>query len=339
MLSNILVTGGAGYIGSHTCLLLLEAGFNVIVIDNLSNASQESLHRVEQLTGKKISFYKADIGDTEAINLVFNNHQIDGVIHFAGLKAVGESTQIPLEYYQQNITGTLNLLKVMSSNHCFNIVFSSSASVYGEPETVPVTEGFPTGATNPYARSKLFIEEIMKDVAKSDQRWRMVLLRYFNPIGAHSSGRIGEDPHGTPNNLVPYLCQVVSGKLDRLMVFGDDYPTVDGTGVRDYIHVTDLSNAHVKSIEKIMGLSGVSVFNIGTGKGYSVFQVISAFEAVVGRSIPVEVVARRAGDIAQCWADASEAEIQLGWKADKGLAEMVEDCWRWQSNNPHGYDS
>ena len=338
MSSKILVTGGAGYIGSHTTLLLLEAGFDVVVVDNLSNSSLESLRRVEKITGKSVIFYKVDLRDRDKLNTIFEEHEFSGVIHFAGLKAVGESVEIPLEYYEQNIYGTINLLKVMLQHNCYNIVFSSSATVYGDPASVPITEDFPTSTTNPYGSSKLFIEEIMRDLAVSSDKWHIVLLRYFNPIGAHKSGLIGEDPQGIPNNLMPFISQVAVGKREKLSVFGDDYPTVDGTGVRDYIHVVDLSDAHVKAVQKIEQLNGVATFNLGTQTGYSVLQMVKAFEQGSGKPVPYEVVARRPGDIAECWADASLALEKLGWKAERGLTEMVEDTWRWQSNNPNGYD-
>ncbi|WP_444994336.1 UDP-glucose 4-epimerase GalE [Aliikangiella sp. IMCC44359] len=337
MPGKILVTGGAGYIGSHTTLLLLEAGYQVVVVDNLSNSSLESLRRVENLTGKEVVFYKADIREKDKLISIFEEHQIDGVVHFAGLKAVGESTQIPLEYYEQNVYGTVSLLKVMQQFNCLRIVFSSSATVYGDPATVPITEDFPVSATNPYGRSKLYIEEIMRDLAISNDAWNIILLRYFNPIGAHDSGQIGEDPQGIPNNLMPYISQVAVGKRDKLSVFGGDYPTIDGTGVRDYIHVVDLSDAHVKAIQKIESLNGVSTFNLGTGKGYSVLQMVDAFKEGAGKAVPYEIVERRPGDIAECWADASLAEKILGWKASRGLQEMVNDTWRWQSSNPNGY--
>lgn len=334
---KILVTGGAGYIGSHTTILLLEAGYDVVVIDNLSNSSLESLRRVEQITGKSVIFHKVDIRDTGKLDTIFKENQFAGVIHFAGLKAVGESTEIPLEYYEQNVFGTINLLKVMQKNNCRRIVFSSSATVYGDPASVPITEDFPTSTTNPYGSSKLYVEEIMRDFSQSDDRWNIILLRYFNPIGAHKSGLIGEDPKGIPNNLMPFISQVAVGKREKLSIFGDDYPTSDGTGVRDYIHVVDLSDAHVKAIQKIDGLQGVSTFNLGTENGYSVLQMVKAFEEGSGKKVPYEIVARRPGDIAECWANASHAHEVLGWKALRGLQEMVEDTWRWQSNNPEGY--
>lgn len=335
---KILVTGGAGYIGSHTCLLLLEAGYEVVVVDNLCNSSLESLRRVEKLTNKNVVFYRANICEADKLQSIFEEHQIGGVIHFAGLKAVGESTKIPLQYYEQNVYGTINLLKIMQQNNCKNIVFSSSATVYGDPASVPITEDFPTSTTNPYGSSKLFIEEILKDVARANSDWNIVLLRYFNPVGAHASGLIGEDPRGIPNNLLPYISQVAVGRREKLSVFGDDYSTVDGTGVRDYIHVVDLSNAHVKAIQKIEQLSGVSVFNLGTGNGYSVLQMVKAFEKESGCPVPYEIVERRSGDIAECWADASLAYQKLGWKAELGLQEMIRDTWRWQSKNPNGFE-
>jgi len=336
---KILVTGGAGYIGSHTVVLLLEAGFDVVVIDNLSNSSMESLRRVEQITAKSVVFHKIDIRDRKRLEDLFKEYDFAGVIHFAGLKAVGESTQIPLEYYEQNVYGTVNLLKVMQKFNCKRIVFSSSATVYGDPASVPITEDFPTSTTNPYGSSKLYIEEIMRDLAKSEEGWNIILLRYFNPIGAHKSGLIGEDPEGIPNNLMPFISQVAVGKREKLAVFGDDYPTVDGTGVRDYIHVVDLSDAHVKAIQKIEKLNGVSTFNLGTQKGFSVLQMVQAFEKGSGKSVPYEIVDRRPGDIAECWADASLAYEKLGWKAQRDLDEMVEDTWHWQSSNPEGYES
>lgn len=335
--SKILVTGGAGYIGSHTCLLLLEAGFEVVVVDNLSNSSLESLRRVEKITGKTVVFYSASICEDKKLQTIFDEHKISGVIHFAGLKAVGESTEIPLKYYEENVFGTINLLKVMQRNGCKRIVFSSSATVYGNPESVPITEDFPTSTTNPYGSSKLFIEEILKDVSKANSDWHTMILRYFNPVGAHKSGLIGEDPQGIPNNLVPFISQVAVGKREKLAVFGNDYPTIDGTGVRDYIHVVDLSYAHVKAIQKIEEFAGVSTFNLGTGNGYSVLQMVKAFEKGSGHPIPYEIVKRRAGDIAECWADASLAKKKLNWQASLGLDDMVADTWRWQSQNPNGY--
>lgn len=338
MSKKILVTGGAGYIGSHTCLLLLEAGYEVVVVDNLSNSSLESLRRVEKLTDKYIRFYKVDITNSTELNKVFAEHQFESVVHFAGLKAVGESSQIPLTYYQQNVHGSITLLEVMAKNGCKRIVFSSSATVYGDPASVPINEDFPISATNPYGRTKLFIEEIMRDLSVSDNDWQIVLLRYFNPVGAHISGKIGEHPQGIPNNLMPYISQVAVGQREKLSVFGSDYPTVDGTGVRDYIHVVDLSDAHVKAIQKINALQGVTTLNLGTGTGYSVLQMVKAFEVGSGKRVPYELVERRPGDIAECWADPSKAKSVLGWQATKGLKEMIEDTWRWQSQNPNGFD-
>ncbi len=338
MSGKVLVTGGAGYIGSHTTLLLLEAGFEVIVVDNLSNSSLESLRRVEKLSGKSVTFYKLDIRETDKLLNVFSEHKIHSVVHFAGLKAVGESSQIPLEYYEQNIYGTLSLLKAMQKYDCRRIVFSSSATVYGDPASVPITEDFPISATNPYGRTKLYIEEILRDLAISDSKWNIILLRYFNPIGAHKSGKIGEDPQGIPNNLLPFVSQVAVGKREKLSVFGDDYPTVDGTGVRDYIHVVDLSDAHVKAVQKIDNLTGVTTLNLGTGNGYSVLQIVEAFQKGSGKQVPYQVVERRPGDIAECWADASLAKKVLGWQACFGIEDMVTDAWRWQERNPNGYD-
>ncbi len=334
---TILVTGGAGYIGSHTSLLLLEAGYEVVVVDNLSNSSVESLNRVKTLSGKAAIFYQVDVRDSHGLEAIFKQHQIDGVIHFAGLKAVGESTEIPLDYYEQNISGTITLLKVMKKFQCYNIVFSSSATVYGDPATVPITEDFPTSATNPYGRTKLFIEEILRDLALSDENWHVVLLRYFNPVGAHKSGLIGEQPQGIPNNLMPYISQVAVGKREKLSVFGGDYPTVDGTGVRDYIHVMDLSDAHLKAVEKIKSLAGTTTLNIGTGNGYSVLEMVKAFETSTGVTVAHEIVDRRAGDIAECWANASLAKSVIGWQAELDLEDMMQDTWRWQSNNPNGF--
>lgn len=339
MSRKILVTGGAGYIGSHTCLLLLEAGFEVVVVDNLSNSSVESLRRVEKLTDQFIRFYKVDVTDFEALDKVFKEHQFEAVIHFAGLKAVGESSQIPLTYYQQNVWGSINLLKVMQQNNCKQIVFSSSATVYGDPASVPITEDFPILATNPYGRTKLFIEEILRDQAIADKDWQIVLLRYFNPVGAHKSGQIGEAPQGIPNNLMPFISQVAVGKRDKLSIFGDDYPTPDGTGIRDYIHVVDLSDAHVKAIQNISCLAGVTTLNLGTGNGFSVLEMVKAFEKGSGKTVAYEVIGRRTGDIAECWADPGLANKVLGWKATLGLSDMIDDTWRWQSNNPVGYDS
>lgn len=334
---NILLTGGAGYIGSHTCVELLSAGYDVVVVDNLSNSSRESINRVEKITGKPISFYEIDILDFNGLQRVFREHQISSVIHFAGLKAVGESVDKPLEYYWNNISGTVALCQVMQEFDVRDIVFSSSATVYGDPASLPIKEGFPTSATNPYGRSKLVIEEILKDLNVSDSRWNVSLLRYFNPVGAHKSGMIGEDPSGIPNNLMPYIAQVASGKLESLSVFGNDYTTVDGTGVRDYIHVVDLAKGHLKALEYMQQNSGVNVFNLGTGEGYSVMEMVSAFEQASGKKIPYKFVERRPGDIAACYADPTLAEKELVWKAELGLEQMCADTWRWQKNNPQGY--
>ncbi|PCI73556.1 MAG: UDP-glucose 4-epimerase GalE [Gammaproteobacteria bacterium] len=338
MTKKILVTGGAGYIGSHTCLLLLEAGFEVVVVDNLCNSSLESLRRVEKLTNQFIRFYKVDLTDFDSLSKVFDDHTFHSVIHFAGLKAVGESAEIPLHYYEQNIGSTINLLKVMQANNCKRFVFSSSATVYGDPASVPITEDFPISATNPYGRTKLFIEEILRDQSKADKDWQIVLLRYFNPVGAHKSGMIGEDPQGIPNNLMPFISQVAVGKRDKLSVFGDDYDTPDGTGVRDYIHVLDLADAHVKSVQKIDQFRGVTTLNLGTGKGVSVLEMVKAFEKGSRKSVAYQIVDRRPGDIAECWADPAKALEVLGWNAKLGLEAMIEDTWRWQSNNPLGYE-
>ncbi|MDO5521267.1 MAG: UDP-glucose 4-epimerase GalE [bacterium] len=335
----ILVTGGAGYIGSHTCVELIKEGHEIVVVDNLCNSSEVSLQRVEELTGTKVKFYHVDLLDREALTEVFDKESIDSVIHFAGLKAVGESVAKPLEYYYNNITGTLVLLDVMRQHNCKNIIFSSSATVYGNPHTVPITEDFPLSVTNPYGRTKLMTEEILQDVYKADNEWNIVLLRYFNPIGAHKSGRIGEDPKGIPNNLVPYIAQVAVGKLEALGVFGNDYPTPDGTGVRDYIHVVDLAIGHVKALKKLEGQQGVSIYNLGTGNGYSVLEVLHAFEKACGKTLKYQIKPRRAGDIPTCYADPKKAREELGWVAERGIEEMCEDSWRWQSNNPNGYDA
>ncbi|MEA3287122.1 MAG: UDP-glucose 4-epimerase GalE [Candidatus Marinimicrobia bacterium] len=336
-MSNILVTGGAGYIGSHTVLELLENGDQVIVVDNLSNSSRESLRRVEALTKKHVTFHEVDLLDKSDLNQVFEQHELDAVIHFAGFKAVGESVTIPLKYYQNNLTGTLNLLEVMNRHSVKRLVFSSSATVYGDPASVPITEDFPVSATNPYGRSKLIIEEMLRDLTVSDAEWDIALLRYFNPVGAHKSGQIGEDPNGIPNNLMPYISQVAVGKLEQLSIFGDDYKTPDGTGVRDYIHVVDLANGHLKALEYLSGKPGLVTVNLGTGSGYSVLELIKAFEKVCGKSVAYQVVGRRSGDIAQCYADTHKAADLLSWKATRGIEEMCEDSWRWQSNNPQGY--
>ena len=337
---HILVTGGAGYIGSHTCVELLNAGYEVTVVDNLYNSSEKALDRVQEIAGKAVKFYKADIQDRDAMNKVFDENKFDAVIHFAGLKAVGESVAKPIEYYQNNIGGTLVLTDVMRHHGCKNIIFSSSATVYGDPAIIPITEECPKGTcTNPYGWSKSMLEQILTDIHTSDPEWNVVLLRYFNPIGAHKSGKIGEDPKGIPNNLLPYVAQVAIGKLECLGVFGDDYDTPDGTGVRDYIHVVDLALGHVKAIEKINAMDGgVKIYNLGTGIGYSVLEVIEAFRKATGKEIPYVIGPRRAGDIATCYSDASKAERELGWKAENGIKEMCADSWRWQSNNPNGYE-
>jgi len=344
---TILVTGGAGYIGSHACLELLQAGYQVVVVDNLSNSKEESLRRVTQITGQNLHFYPVDIRDKEALSQVFKTHQIDAVIHFAGLKAVGESCSLPLQYYQNNVSGTLVLLDVMTEFKVKKLVFSSSATVYGDPVSVPITENFPLSATNPYGRSKLIIEEMLRDISfadkvnQADLPWRITLLRYFNPIGAHESGLIGENPNGIPNNLMPYIAQVASGKLAQLSVFGADYPTVDGTGVRDYIHVVDLVKGHIKALEALDGQvfsNGACIaVNLGTGNGYSVLEMVDAFQRITGTPVNYKIVARRPGDVAECYADPEFALNILKWKAVKNLDQMVMDTWRWQTSNPQGY--
>lgn len=336
---RILVTGGAGYIGSHTCVELLENGYEVIVVDNLYNASEKSLDRIREITGKDLTFYEADIQDAAAMHDIFTKEAVDCVIHFAGLKAVGESVQKPLEYYQNNIAGTLVLCDAMRRHGVKNIIFSSSATVYGDPAFIPITEECPKGTpTNPYGWTKHMIEQILTDFHTADSEWNVILLRYFNPIGAHKSGLIGEDPKGIPNNLLPYVAQVAIGKLPCLGVFGDDYDTPDGTGVRDYIHVVDLARGHVKAIDKLKEKPGVKIYNLGTGKGYSVLDVVKAFEKACGHQIAYEMKPRRAGDIATCYADASLAKKELGWEAEYGIDEMCADSWRWQSMNPNGYN-
>lgn len=335
---SILVAGGAGYIGSHTCVELLEAGYDVVVVDNLYNANPEALKRVEKITGKTVTFYEADILDKETLNKVFDAHQIEAVIHFAGYKAVGESVQKPIEYYHNNMTGTLVLCDVMRAHGVKNIVFSSSATVYGDPAQIPITESCPKGQpTNPYGWTKSMLEQVLTDIHTSDPEWNVILLRYFNPIGAHKSGLIGEDPKGIPNNLLPYVAQVAVGKRPCLGVFGNDYDTPDGTGVRDYIHVVDLAAGHVKAIEKLRQNPGVEVYNLGTGNGYSVLQVVAAFEKACGHEIPYEIKPRREGDIATCYCDPQKAKEDLGWTAKYGIDEMCADAWRWQSTNPDGY--
>ena len=336
---KILVTGGAGYIGSHTTLELLKAGHDVVVVDNLCNSSQESLRRVAELAGKAPKFFQLDIRDEAALDkVVAAEKPFDATIHFAALKAVGESTQIPLKYYENNLGGTFTLLKVLSVHGCKNIVFSSSATVYGQPKSVPIREDFPTpGCTNPYGWTKLMMEQVFRDVQKADPEWNTILLRYFNPIGAHESGRIGEDPAGIPNNLLPYVAQVAVGRLKELNVFGNDYPTPDGTGIRDYIHVVDLAIGHLRAIEKLAEKPGFKIYNLGTGNGYSVLQIVKAFEAASGQKVPYVIKPRRPGDIAECWADPALAAKELHWQAERGIEKMCEDLWRWQSQNPNGF--
>ena len=336
----ILVTGGAGYIGSHTVVELQNAGYDVVVLDNLSNASEKALDRVSKITGKPVKFYKADILDRDALNNIFDKETIESCIHFAGLKAVGESVVKPWEYYENNIAGTLTLVDVMRKNNVKNIIFSSSATVYGDPAQIPITEECPKGqCTNPYGWTKSMLEQVLTDIQKADPEWNVMLLRYFNPIGAHKSGTIGENPNGIPNNLMPYITQVAVGKLKELGVFGNDYDTPDGTGVRDYIHVVDLAKGHVKALKKIEENPGLAIYNLGTGKGYSVLDIVKNFEAATGVKIPYVIKPRRAGDIATCYCDASKAEKELDWKAENGIREMCEDSWRWQSNNPQGYEN
>ena len=335
----VLVTGGAGYIGSHTVVELQNAGYDVVVLDNLSNASEKALDRVSKITGKPVKFYKADILDRDALNDIFDKETIESCIHFAGLKAVGESVVKPWEYYENNIAGTLTLVDVMRKNNVKNIIFSSSATVYGDPAQIPITEECPKGqCTNPYGWTKSMLEQVLTDIQKADPEWNVMLLRYFNPIGAHKSGTIGENSTGIPNNLMPYITQVAVGKLKELGVFGNDYDTPDGTGVRDYIHVVDLAKGHVKALKKIEENLGLAIYNLGTGKGYSVLDIVKNFEAATGVKIPYVIKPRRAGDIATCYCDASKAEKELGWKAENGIREMCEDSWRWQSNNPQGYE-
>ena len=335
----VLVTGGAGYIGSHTVVELQNAGYDVVVLDNLSNASEKALDRVSKITGKPVKFYKADILDRDALNDIFDKETIESCIHFAGLKAVGESVVKPWEYYENNIAGTLTLIDVMRKHNVKNIIFSSSATVYGDPAQIPITEECPKGqCTNPYGWTKSMLEQVLTDIQKADPEWNVMLLRYFNPIGAHKSGTIGENPNGIPNNLMPYITQVAVGKLKELGVFGNDYDTPDGTGVRDYIHVVDLAKGHVKALKKIEENPGLAIYNLGTGKGYSVLDIVKNFEAATGVKIPYVIKSRRAGDIATCYCDASKAEKELDWKAENGIREMCEDSWRWQSNNPQGYE-
>lgn len=336
---SILVTGGAGFIGSHTVVELMNAGYDVVIVDNLVNASEKSIERIEQIVGKKVKFYKVDINDRDGLNEVFDKEQIDSCIHFAGLKAVGESVVKPLEYYSNNISGTLVLLDVMRKHNVKNIVFSSSATVYGNPAFIPITEECPKGqCTNPYGWTKSMLEQILSDLYRADNEWNVILLRYFNPIGAHESGLIGENPNGIPNNLMPYITQVAVGRLKELSVFGNDYDTPDGTGVRDYIHVVDLAVGHVKAVNKIKENPGVKVYNLGTGKGYSVLDVIKAFSKACGHDVPYVIKERRAGDIATCYSDASLAKKELGWEAQYDIDEMCADSWKWQTMNPNGYN-
>jgi len=335
---KILVTGGVGYIGSHTVIQLVNDGNEVVIVDNLSNSKIQSLNKVEEITKTKIKFYKADLLEKEKLNQIFVDENIDAVIHFAGLKAVGESVEIPLHYYNNNVVSTLNLLDVMGKNNVRKLVFSSSATVYGDPKSVPITEDFPLSATNPYGRSKLMIEEILRDLYKSDTKWDIAILRYFNPVGAHESGTIGEDPNGIPNNLMPFIAQVAVGKRETLAVFGNDYPTVDGTGVRDYIHVVDLAEGHLKALEKLNKNPGCVEYNLGTGNGYSVLEVVNAFKKASKKEIAYKIVDRRAGDVAECYADPKFAKEELGWEAKYGIEKMCEDSWRWQSQNPNGFE-
>ncbi len=334
---KILVCGGAGYIGSHTCVELLDAGHEIVVVDNLSNSSEKAVQAVKEITGKDFPFYVCDLLDRDALSNVFDKHNFDAVIHFAGLKAVGESVEKPLEYYHNNMTGTFILLDVMRKHNVFSIVFSSSATVYGSPKTVPIKEDFPLSTTNPYGSTKLMLERVLTDVANADKRFSVVLLRYFNPIGAHESGKIGEDPKGIPNNLVPYVAQVAVGRLERVHVFGNEYPTKDGTGVRDYIHVVDLAKGHVKAVEKKTNEPGVYIYNLGTGNGYSVLEIINAFSKACGKEIPYTIDPPRAGDIAECYADATKAYNELDWKAELDIDKMCADSWNWQSKNPEGF--
>lgn len=337
-MNKILVTGGAGFIGSHTCVELLNSGYDVVIMDNLCNSKEAAIGRIEKITGKKVKFYKADICDFDSCCKIFEENEIDSVIHFAGLKAVGESVRMPVEYYSNNITGTLELIKAMKKYGCKKIVFSSSATVYGMNNKAPYTEDMPTSATNPYGYTKVMIEQILRDICVSDDSFSAVALRYFNPIGAHSSGLIGEDPNGIPNNLVPYIAQVAIGKLECLSVYGDDYDTPDGTGVRDYIHVVDLAKGHVKAVKKLEDNSGLSIYNLGTGKGYSVLDIVKNFEAATGIKIPYSIKPRRAGDVATCYSDATKAKKELGWEAEYDIKDMCADSWNFQQKNPNGYE-
>ncbi len=337
MSKSILVTGGAGYIGSHTVLLLLQAGYTVVVVDNLSNSSEESLLRVSRITSRAVKFYDVDIRDYDALERVFKDYKFDFVIHFAGLKAVGESVNQPLSYYRNNVEGTLTLCRVMNKYNVKSIVFSSSATVYGNPDSVPISENFPTSATNPYGRSKLIVEQVFQDLYVSDSDWNISLLRYFNPVGAHPSGLIGENPSGIPNNLMPYIAETAIGKRDKLSVFGGDYNTHDGTGVRDYIHVMDLAEGHLKAIDFLQESKGLHIHNLGTGKGYSVLDMVNAFSAVSGMAVSYEIIERRSGDIAECYADPTKAQKELNWTATRSIEDMCRDTWSWQSKNPNGY--
>lgn len=336
-MDNILVTGGAGFIGSHTVVELLNAGYGVVVIDNLANSSRESLERVKKITGKSVKFYQDDLLDMEALQNIFKEESISSVIHFAGLKAVGESCKIPLAYFNNNITGTINLLMAMEKYNVKSLVFSSSATVYGKPESVPISEDFPLSVSNPYGRTKLIIEDMLRDIYKADTSWNIALLRYFNPIGAHESGEIGENPNGIPNNLLPYVSKVAIGELEAVNVFGNDYDTPDGTGVRDYIHVVDLAEGHIKALEKLTSNPGLVTYNLGTGKGYSVLEIIHNFEKACGKKIPYKITERRPGDIDMCYANPEKAKKELGWEAKRDIDKMCEDAWRWQSKYPKGF--
>lgn len=335
---KILVTGGAGFIASHTNVELLNAGYEVVIVDNLINSSKKSIDRVEELTGKKITFYEEDLLNEKALDDIFDKEKIDSVIHFAALKAVGESCEIPLRYFDNNLTGTLNLLKVMEKHNVKSLVFSSSATVYGKPKTVPIKEDFPLSVSNPYGRTKLITEDMLRDIYKYDNGWNIAILRYFNPIGAHESGRIGENPNGIPNNLLPYIAKVAAGQLECVNVFGDDYDTPDGTGVRDYIHISDLADGHIKALQKLSEHPGLVTYNLGTGVGYSVLEIIKSFEKACGKKIPYKIAPRRAGDIDMCYADPLKAKEELGWEAARGIDKMCEDAWRWQVQNPNGYE-
>lgn len=338
-MTTLLVTGGAGYVGSHTCVELLEAGYELVVLDNLCNSSREALHRVERITGKPLIFVEGDIRHAGTLEQLFTRYTIDTVVHFAGLKVLGESVSAPLSYYDNNIGGTLTLLTAMRSHGVKSLLFSSSAAVYGNPHQVPITEDFPLSATNPYGRSKLIVEDMLRDLHRAEPDWSIMILRYFNPVGAHESGLIGEDPQGIPNNLMPFIAQVAVGKREFLSVYGNDYPTADGTGVRDYLHVVDLAVGHAMAIEALGNAPAgqLHTCNLGTGRGYSVLDVVHAFERVSGRKVPHVLAARRPGDVATCYADPARAERELGWKATRGLDAMCADTWRWQCDNPHGY--